>query len=168
MWFGISAAIGNTIAAGIVRPPGDMGRWLPNPWLFLAVWAAGGGNALLGASAPRPNGEKKPGIRQPPSDVSRRAHNAGSDGVADGGGYSKPHAQNLKQPAAAAWQCGGGIGCARQIPGSKAVESSAIIAGKGEIASVKSPHPGGAERVFSAARCDRNGSLYSDTLFAKE
>src|SRR5206468_9406963 len=66
-------------------------------------------------SARRPNGEKEPGIRQPPSDVSRRAHNAGSDGVADGGGYSKPHAQNLKQPAAAARQCGGGIGWARQI-----------------------------------------------------
>src|SRR5947209_16303992 len=51
MWFGISAAIGNTIAAGIVRTPGDIARWLPNPWLFLAVWAAGGCYALLGASS---------------------------------------------------------------------------------------------------------------------
>src|SRR3989442_1367543 len=102
MWFGISAAIGNPIAAGIVRTPGDIARWLPNPWLFLAVWAGGGCSKQGVTSARRPNGEKKPGIRQPPTHVSRRAHNAGSDGVADGGGYSKPHAQDLKQPAAAA------------------------------------------------------------------
>lgn len=51
MWFGIAAAIGNTIAAGIVRTPGDIAKLLPNPWLFLGVWALGGVYALLGASS---------------------------------------------------------------------------------------------------------------------
>ena len=51
MWFGISAAVGNTIAAGIVRTPGDIAQWLPNPWLFLGVWVLGGVYALLGASS---------------------------------------------------------------------------------------------------------------------
>jgi len=51
MWFGIAAAIGNTIAAGIVRTPGDIARLLPNPWLFLLVWILGGLYALFGASS---------------------------------------------------------------------------------------------------------------------
>ena len=51
MWFGIAAAIGNTIAAGIVRTPGDIAKLLPNPWLFLGVWVLGGLYALLGASS---------------------------------------------------------------------------------------------------------------------
>jgi APA family basic amino acid/polyamine antiporter len=51
VWFGIAAAVGNTIAAGIVRTPGDIARWLPNPWLFLGVWVVGGIYALLGASS---------------------------------------------------------------------------------------------------------------------
>jgi basic amino acid/polyamine antiporter, APA family len=51
MWFGIAAAIGNTIAAGIVRTPGDIARLLPHPWLFLLVWILGGLYALLGASS---------------------------------------------------------------------------------------------------------------------
>ena len=51
MWFGIAAAIGNTIAAGIVRTPGEIAQWLPNAWLFLGVWLAGGLYALLGASS---------------------------------------------------------------------------------------------------------------------
>lgn len=51
MWFGIAAAIGNTIAAGIVRTPGDIAKLLPNPWLFLGVWILGGLYALLGASS---------------------------------------------------------------------------------------------------------------------
>jgi basic amino acid/polyamine antiporter, APA family len=51
MWFGIAAAIGNTIAAGIVRTPGDIARLLSNPWLFLLVWILGGLYALLGASS---------------------------------------------------------------------------------------------------------------------
>jgi APA family basic amino acid/polyamine antiporter len=51
MWFGIAAAIGNTIAAGIVRTPGEIARLLPNPWLFVLVWILGGLYALLGASS---------------------------------------------------------------------------------------------------------------------
>jgi APA family basic amino acid/polyamine antiporter len=51
MWFGIAAAIGNTIAAGIVRAPGSIAQLLPNPWLFLGVWVLGGMYALLGASS---------------------------------------------------------------------------------------------------------------------
>lgn len=51
VWFGISVAIGNTIAAGIVRTPGDIARWLPDPTLFLGVWIIGGLYALFGASS---------------------------------------------------------------------------------------------------------------------
>jgi basic amino acid/polyamine antiporter, APA family len=51
VWFGIAAAVGNTIAAGIVRAPGDIAQWLPNAYLFLGVWIAGGLYALLGASS---------------------------------------------------------------------------------------------------------------------
>jgi basic amino acid/polyamine antiporter, APA family len=51
VWFGIAAAIGNAIAAGIVRTPGDIARLLPNVWLFLGVWVVGGCYALLGASS---------------------------------------------------------------------------------------------------------------------
>ena len=49
VWFGIAAAVGNTIAAGIVRTPGDIARLLPNAWVFLSVWILGGLYALLGA-----------------------------------------------------------------------------------------------------------------------
>jgi basic amino acid/polyamine antiporter, APA family len=51
MWFGISAAVGNTIAAGIVRAPGDIAQWLPNIHLFFGVWVVGGLYALFGASS---------------------------------------------------------------------------------------------------------------------
>jgi APA family basic amino acid/polyamine antiporter len=51
MWFGISAALGNTIAAGIVRAPGDIAQWLPNVYLFFGVWVIGGLYALSGASS---------------------------------------------------------------------------------------------------------------------
>jgi len=51
VWFGIAAAIGNTIAAGIVRSPGDIAQWLPNIFLFLGVWVVGGLYALIGASS---------------------------------------------------------------------------------------------------------------------
>ena len=51
VWFGIAAAIGNTIAAGIVRTPGDIARLLPNVWVFFGVWICGGLYALLGASS---------------------------------------------------------------------------------------------------------------------
>ncbi|HJX96344.1 MAG TPA: hypothetical protein VJ324_12035, partial [Candidatus Acidoferrum sp.] len=42
MWFGIAAAVGNTISAGIVRTPGDIAKLLPNAWFFLGVWVVGG------------------------------------------------------------------------------------------------------------------------------
>src|SRR3984893_4639957 len=51
MWFGMAAAIGNTIAAGIVRTPGDVAKLLPNAWMFLAVWVLGGLYAFSGASS---------------------------------------------------------------------------------------------------------------------
>ncbi|MGH9758068.1 MAG: amino acid permease, partial [Candidatus Acidiferrales bacterium] len=49
--FGISVAVGNAIAAGIVRAPGDIAQWLPSAWLILGVWMAGGLYALFGASS---------------------------------------------------------------------------------------------------------------------
>jgi APA family basic amino acid/polyamine antiporter len=51
MWFGMAAAIGNTISAGIVRTPGDVAKLLPNAWMFLGVWVLGGLYALSGASS---------------------------------------------------------------------------------------------------------------------
>jgi basic amino acid/polyamine antiporter, APA family len=51
MWFGIAAGIGNAIAAGIVRAPGDIAQWLPSPFLFFGVWIVGGLYALVGASS---------------------------------------------------------------------------------------------------------------------
>jgi basic amino acid/polyamine antiporter, APA family len=51
VWFGIAAAVGNTIAAGIVRTPGVIAKLLPNPWFFLGVWVIGGVYALFGASS---------------------------------------------------------------------------------------------------------------------
>lgn len=47
--FGLAVIIGNTIGAGILRTPGDVAAQLPNTWLFLGVWLAGGIYALLGA-----------------------------------------------------------------------------------------------------------------------
>jgi APA family basic amino acid/polyamine antiporter len=51
MWFGMAAAVGNTIAAGIVRTPGDVAKLLPNAWMFLGVWLLGGLYAFFGASS---------------------------------------------------------------------------------------------------------------------
>jgi basic amino acid/polyamine antiporter, APA family len=51
MWFGMAAAIGNTIAAGIVYTPGDVAKQLPKVWLFLGIWILGGLYALCGASS---------------------------------------------------------------------------------------------------------------------
>ncbi|HKZ77665.1 MAG TPA: APC family permease [Pyrinomonadaceae bacterium] len=47
--FGLAVIIGNTIGAGIFRTPGVVAAQLPNAWLFLTVWIAGGLYALLGA-----------------------------------------------------------------------------------------------------------------------
>jgi basic amino acid/polyamine antiporter, APA family len=65
IWFGISAAIGNAISAGIVRTPGDIAKNLPQAQLFLAVWIIGGlyaflsapAMAELGAAIPRSGGQ---------------------------------------------------------------------------------------------------------------
>jgi APA family basic amino acid/polyamine antiporter len=51
MWFGMAVAVGNAIAAGIVRTPGEIAKTLPNAWLFIGVWVAGGLYALFGASS---------------------------------------------------------------------------------------------------------------------
>ncbi len=47
--FGLAVIIGNTIGAGIVRTSGEVAAQLPNVWVYLAVWVAGGLYALLGA-----------------------------------------------------------------------------------------------------------------------
>jgi APA family basic amino acid/polyamine antiporter len=47
--FGIAVIVGNTIGGGIASTPGSVAAHLPNLWLFIAVWAAGGLYALLGA-----------------------------------------------------------------------------------------------------------------------
>jgi APA family basic amino acid/polyamine antiporter len=63
--FGIAVAVGNSIAAGIVRTPGDIAARLPNAWLFFSVWIGGALYALvsafqlaeLGAAIPRSGGQ---------------------------------------------------------------------------------------------------------------
>src|SRR6201987_4132365 len=67
MGFGMAAAIGNAIAAGIVRTPGDVAKLLPNAWIFIGVWILGGLYAFsgasslaeLGAAIPRSGGQYK-------------------------------------------------------------------------------------------------------------
>src|SRR5882757_6542593 len=51
MWFGMAAAFGNTIGAGILHTPGDVAKLLPHAWMFLGVWLLGGLYALSGASS---------------------------------------------------------------------------------------------------------------------
>ena len=47
--FGLAVIIGNTIGAGILRTPGEIAKYLPSTWIFLAVWVVGGLYALLGS-----------------------------------------------------------------------------------------------------------------------
>src|SRR5256885_3453427 len=47
--FGLAVTVGNTVGAGILRAPGEVAAQLPQVWLFLGVWVAGGLYALLGA-----------------------------------------------------------------------------------------------------------------------
>lgn len=49
--FGIAVAVGTIIGAGILRTPGSIAGWLPNPWLFVGIWVIGGCYAALGANA---------------------------------------------------------------------------------------------------------------------
>lgn len=46
--FGVAVIIGNTIGSGILRTPGSVAALLPNEWLFIGAWVAGGVYALLG------------------------------------------------------------------------------------------------------------------------
>ncbi|HUQ33613.1 MAG TPA: APC family permease [Pyrinomonadaceae bacterium] len=46
--FGLAVTIGGTIGMGIFRTPGEVAGFLPNAWLFIGVWIAGGIYALLG------------------------------------------------------------------------------------------------------------------------
>jgi basic amino acid/polyamine antiporter, APA family len=63
--FGATIIVGNTIAAGILRTPGDVAAALPSPAWFLGVWIAGGLYALCGAMTmaelaamlPKPGGQ---------------------------------------------------------------------------------------------------------------
>src|SRR5215213_11798294 len=47
--FGLAVTVGITVGMGILRTPGEVAAQLPNPWLFLGVWALGGVYALCGA-----------------------------------------------------------------------------------------------------------------------
>ncbi|MEO5799161.1 MAG: amino acid permease [Gemmatimonadales bacterium] len=49
--FGLAVLIGNTIATGILRTPGEVASHLPSTGLFLGVWVLGGLYALLGAAS---------------------------------------------------------------------------------------------------------------------
>lgn len=47
--FGLAVLVGNTIGMGILRTPGEVAALLPSVPLFMMVWVAGAGYALLGA-----------------------------------------------------------------------------------------------------------------------
>lgn len=49
--FALAMVVGATIGGGILRTPGDVATQLPNVTVFMAVWAFGALNALLGATA---------------------------------------------------------------------------------------------------------------------
>jgi basic amino acid/polyamine antiporter, APA family len=49
--FGLAVTVGNTIAAGILRTPGDVASYFPDPLLFVGIWLVGALYALLGANA---------------------------------------------------------------------------------------------------------------------
>ena len=40
--FGMAVTIGITVGMGILRTPGEVAAQLPNRWLFLGTWVAGG------------------------------------------------------------------------------------------------------------------------------
>ena len=48
--FGIAIGVGTMIGGGILRTPGAVAERVPEPWLFLLLWVAGGIHALLGSN----------------------------------------------------------------------------------------------------------------------
>ncbi len=66
-----------------------------------AEFGHGGGAEKSVEAANNPHAEIEPGVRKPFGDVAGRTHNSGGDRVANGCGDAEPHAQDLKQPAAA-------------------------------------------------------------------
>jgi APA family basic amino acid/polyamine antiporter len=48
--FALAVVVGGTIGGGILYTPGKIAAFLPNGWLYMAVWVFGGLNALLGAT----------------------------------------------------------------------------------------------------------------------
>jgi APA family basic amino acid/polyamine antiporter len=46
--FGMAVTIGGVIGMGILRTPGEVAKQLPQAWLFIGIWLAGGLYALLG------------------------------------------------------------------------------------------------------------------------
>src|SRR5918997_6321691 len=49
--FGLAVTVGNTIAAGILRTPGDVASYFPDPVLFVGIWVVGALYTLFGANA---------------------------------------------------------------------------------------------------------------------
>ncbi len=45
--FGIAACVGTIIGLGILRTPGEIASTIRDPWLYMALWAAGGAFVLL-------------------------------------------------------------------------------------------------------------------------
>ena len=92
--------------------------------LASAAWNRGaefrhrGGAEERVKSANDPHTEKQPSVWKASCDVTGRSNDARGNRVADGGGNSKPHAENLQQPAAALCDSGyserGSLWCVRQ------------------------------------------------------
>ena len=49
--FGLAVTVGNTIAAGILRTPGDVAASFPDPLLFVGIWVVGALYTVFGANA---------------------------------------------------------------------------------------------------------------------
>lgn len=58
--FGLAVLVGNTIGMGILRTPGEVAALLPSVPLFMMVWVAGAGYALLGAMTMAELGAMRP------------------------------------------------------------------------------------------------------------